>query len=150
MKALTLTQPWATLVILGVKHWETRGWYPSASLIKSIGGRIAIHAAKGWTADDRDFALDLMDGGLLPHAYVATTRSVRPDLPLGAVLGEATIVGLVRADVAVRAGEVAGLEIELGDYSPGRYAWELAGVIAYPEPIPARGALGLWDWEYPR
>jgi len=52
MKALTLTQPWATLVILGVKRIETRGW------ATPYRGRIAIHAAKGWHRDDIEFAFD--------------------------------------------------------------------------------------------
>lgn len=41
MKALTLTQPWATLVITGRKRFETRGWRTG------YRGQIAIHAAKG-------------------------------------------------------------------------------------------------------
>ena len=39
------------------------------------------------------------------------------------------------------------LEEELGDYSPGRWVWVLANPKPFPEPIPARGALGLWEWE---
>jgi hypothetical protein len=137
MKALTLTQPWATLVILGVKRWETRGWYPG---VNDRGSRIAIHAAKGWTRDDREFAAELHERGILPVAPA--------DLPLGAVLGEAAIVGLARTTSPMAVG-LSDLEHELGDYSPGRYAWELGGVVAYPEPIPARGMLGLWEWERP-
>lgn len=41
MKALTLTQPWASLVALGVKSIETRSW------ATNYRGPIAIHAAKG-------------------------------------------------------------------------------------------------------
>ena len=41
MKALTIWQPWASLIIAGVKPYEFRGWYPPASI---IGRRIAIHA----------------------------------------------------------------------------------------------------------
>jgi hypothetical protein len=135
VKALTLTQPWATLVILRVKRWETRGWYPGVS---DRGSRIAIHAAKGWTRDDREFAAELHERGILPIAPA--------DLPLGAVLGEATIVGLART-TSPMARDLPELEHELGDYSPGRYAWELGGVVAYLMPIPARGMLGLWEWE---
>jgi hypothetical protein len=137
VKALTLTQPWASLVVLGVKHWETRGWVPWVGTLRECGGRIAIHAAKGWTRDDRDFAAELHERGILPVAPA--------DLPLGAVLGEATIVGLARTTTPM-ALELSDLEHELGDYSPGRYAWELGRVAAYPEPIPARGMLGLWEW----
>ena len=43
MKALTIRQPWASLIALGVKHIETRSWRASQSL---IGQTIAIHAGK--------------------------------------------------------------------------------------------------------
>jgi hypothetical protein len=43
--------------------------------------------------------------------------------------------------------QVPKQENAFGDYSPGRYAWLLANVRALPEPIPAKGALGLWEWE---
>ena len=42
MKAITLHQPWASLIAEGVKTIETRSWAPPAAL---WGERIAIHAA---------------------------------------------------------------------------------------------------------
>lgn len=36
-----------------------------------------------------------------------------------------------------------------GDYEPGRFAWIFEDVIDLPEPIPAKGALGLWEWTEP-
>jgi len=36
-------------------------------------------------------------------------------------------------------------ELSFGDYSPGRCAWLLGNIRALPEPVPAKGALGLWD-----
>jgi hypothetical protein len=45
MKAITLKQPWASLVASGLKQVENRTW----AVPKSIRGeRIAIHAGKGW------------------------------------------------------------------------------------------------------
>jgi hypothetical protein len=40
-------------------------------------------------------------------------------------------------------------EREFGDYSAGRYAWVLKNVRPLPEPVPAKGALGLWEWSLP-
>ncbi len=37
-------------------------------------------------------------------------------------------------------------ERSFGDYTPGRYAWLLADIQPLPELVPARGALGLWEW----
>jgi hypothetical protein len=135
VRALTLTQPWATLVILGIKRWETRGWFPSPA---ARSGRIVIHAAKGWKADDRAFARELHDRGILP---------VTPEeLPLGAGLGTVRLDGLARTPTALTFADVTELEQELGDYSPGRYAWQLGDPRPFPEPVPVRGMLGLWEW----
>jgi hypothetical protein len=50
-------------------------------------------------------------------------------------------------DVEGRRWMLSPSEKAFGDYTPGRYAWLLADVRRLPEPIPARGALGLWEWE---
>jgi hypothetical protein len=38
-------------------------------------------------------------------------------------------------------------ERSFGGYAAGRYAWLLANIKALPEPIPCKGALGLWNYE---
>lgn len=38
-------------------------------------------------------------------------------------------------------------EAAFGDYSPGRWAWLLDEVEQLPEPVPAKGSLGLWEWQ---
>ena len=48
MKAITLTQPWATLVAMGAKQVETRSWSTA------YRGQIAIHAAKGYPKEARE------------------------------------------------------------------------------------------------
>lgn len=48
MKAITLTQPWATLVAVGAKHVETRSW------TTAYRGPLAIHAAKSMPAYAQD------------------------------------------------------------------------------------------------
>jgi hypothetical protein len=39
-------------------------------------------------------------------------------------------------------------ELAFGDFSPGRFAWLLKNVRVFENPIPARGALSLWDWDH--
>ena len=66
-------------------------------------------------------------------------------LPLAAVLCIARVTECRKtADVAP---SLSRLEMELGDYSAGRFAVRLALVEIVPAPIPARGAFGLWEWE---
>lgn len=43
--------------------------------------------------------------------------------------------------------DTEGREYVFGDYTPGRYAWILEDVKQLPEPIPAKGHQGLWNWE---
>ena len=38
-------------------------------------------------------------------------------------------------------------EMLFGDWTPGRYAWELANVRLLPKPIRAKGAQRLWNWD---
>lgn len=125
MKALSLTQPWAEEVAAGFKQWETRSWSTN------YRGLIAIHAAKGFPGYAKEFAAIERAIGRMPERAT-----------LGAIVAVARIVDVRRTeDVAL---ELSGLERHLGDYTPGRFAWHLMDVRRLDEPIPARGALGLW------
>ena len=124
-KALTLTQPWATLLALGHKRVETRSW--STRYV----GPVAIHAAKGYPVWAREFAAEEHAFGRLPSR-----------IPRAAVVAVAVLQGCrFTQDIAP---QVSALERRLGDYSPGRYAWLLSDIVALSEPIPCLGALGLW------
>lgn len=132
MKGLTIWQPWASLITVGAKQFETRDWYTAHR------GLLAIHAAKQFgseeraTCDEEPFALALRRGGL--GSALA--------LPLGAIVAVATLVAVHRAET------LKGLhdqEREFGDFSHGRFAWQLAYVRRLDAPIPCRGAQGLWD-----
>jgi hypothetical protein len=67
IQAITLWQPWASLIARGLKRYETRSWAPPASL---IGKRLAIHAGTHRTA--RGVPLWLKSG----------CYKLWPDLPL--------------------------------------------------------------------
>lgn len=118
MKALTITQPWASLIVDGRKHWETRSWHPT---LPSGPFLLAIHAAKGWTASDREFA------GLLYGDDALT-------LPRGSVVAIATVTVVVRTEAIQARLDVS--ELALGDYTDGRYAWRLDRVQVMPQPVP--------------
>lgn len=144
MKALTLSQPWATLVAIGAKRIETRSW-PT-----KYRGPLAIHAAKSGPDVARDAFPDrgrfidaLKAGGADPW-----------NLPRGAIVATCRLVGCFKISRSATYQLVTGERIEIlepeesfGDYTPGRYGWLLADVKPLPKAIPARGALGLWTWE---
>lgn len=137
MKSLSLTQPWASLVTIGAKAIETRSWSTPHR------GLIAIHAAKTFPGWAREFA------AFNEHCQAALKRvgvTRLEDLPLGAIIAVAELTDCVRFDRFGRfADALSEQERAFGDFTPGRYGFVLMDVRRLPEPIPARGALGLWD-----
>lgn len=137
MKALSLTQPWASLVAIGAKRVETRSWSTTHR------GTLAIHAAKGfpgWAKDaclDNTFAASLMAGGI----------TLVSQLPLGAIVAVVDVLNVAPTDHlnAELWAPFGSPEHRFGDYSPGRYAWLLGNVRRLATPVPCKGALGLWD-----
>ncbi len=159
MKAVTLTQPWATLVAIGAKRIETRSWGTC------YRGPLAIHAAKGFPKWARAFTVDPVCYEAVRYHGAKTDRDQRPaDLlaayPLGVVLATCRLVDCVQVrEMGYGADSlpvgilgkytemlVGSHEREFGDFTVGRYAWILADVKPLPEPIQARGSLGLWEW----
>lgn len=66
--------------------------------------------------------------------------------PMGYVLATAELVDCIKITPELVA-TLSPDELALGDYALGRYAWKLANVKKLPEPIPAMGKQGLWNWE---
>lgn len=139
MRAITLTQPWATLVAIGAKQVETRSWSTN------YRGPLAIHTAKGFPGWARELCYDEPFLSALEQARVGPAG-----FPLGKVIATAELINVQRIGYHVmplhQTNEGHQRELAFGDYSKGRYAWFLGNVQPLPEPVPARGALGLWEW----
>lgn len=142
MKALTLTEPWATLVALGHKRVETRSWQTP------YRGEIAIHAAKGMPNEAEMQCYE-------EPFFTVLREHLTPDVlrqpatswfPRGRVVAVAHLVTIrhTREIAAVRWEKLPPHERAFGDYSPNRYMWLLRDVQPLTEPIPARGALNVW------
>ena len=140
MKAITIHQPWASLIAHGHKRFETRSWRTN------YRGPIAIHAGK---KIERQAVL------MLARDHTRIWHKITP-LPTGCIVAVAELKDcwksldgkLIEAqppgEKRVRFAETH--ELIFGDYTPGRYAWELANVRLI-EPIPAKGRQGLWNWQ---
>ena len=143
MKSLTLTQPWASLVAIEAKRFETRSWRPRHL------GPIAIHAAK----EIPDWVPDAVEASPAMRHHLEERGWSLDELPRGAVIAVARLewaeptTSLGLPDMLVRLG--GPHEFALGDYGPGRWAWYLDNVRPLPEPVPAQGGLGLWEWTPP-
>jgi hypothetical protein len=125
-KALTVTQPFASLIAAGVKQFETRSWSTN------YRGLVLIHAAKNiWGNDSVRYAAELHRAGLLPAKM--------SKLPRGAIIAIAQLVDVIPSDL------VPSDQLLTGPWSPAAYAWRLEAVVALPEPLPWRGRLSLWD-----
>lgn len=156
MKAISLWTLWAMLIALGYKKIETRSWKAPDYL---IGQRIAIHATKampGWVKPlCRKFAEFLgIDGTCEGSWLYALENGVGP---FGKVVATARLAGcyqITAKDIQGKHnawlegwGFVKGNELEFGDYTPGRWAWILEDIQALPEPVPAKGMQGIWEWK---
>jgi hypothetical protein len=167
MKALTLWQPWASLIVVGAKPFEFRKWKAHRSV---IGQRIVIHAsARPMVAEEiRQIVNNLKWGGANAAATCLHVDAAlellmplyhlkKPDgLPLSAGVGTA-IVGEPRdgIDIAIQdfgfpreaVGELPGLpgfDSERGEHA--NYGWPMLEIEKWDAPQPMRGAQGLWNW----
>ena len=128
---LSLYQPYASGIALGLKVHETRSWKTD------YRGLLGIHATARFPLDCRGFASTEYTLGRIPKR-----------LPLGAILCVVRLVEIVPTMEAVL--YVNPIDKLYGDYADGRYAWKLEVVKVFDEPIPHRGRQGLWQCELPQ
>lgn len=165
MKAITLWQPWASLLAHGAKKYETRSW------ATKYRGPIAIHAAATPFKRIIKNVFPLHEWNYAPD-YTAKREFVDfvskyidiDSLCYGAVLATAELVGCyqIAADtfchtrILVSENDIEPFghdeisksddEFIFGDWTQGRYAWEFSNMTLLSEPIPAKGWQGLWNW----
>lgn len=124
MKALTIKQPWASLIMLHGKNVENRSW------ATSFRGHVAIHSSSKHSWDEFQSAAELLkerDCGVAPDWNKGKLSY------LGAILGTAEIYDCVQ-----------------NSDSPwffGPYGFLLRDVRVLKGPIYCKGKLGFWDVE---
>lgn len=154
MITISLWQPWASAIALGLKTYETRSWAAECPL----GSRIAIHGAKRDTPETRTQWMDYVKrpakpGWLADHCTQAREVFAAGgildwcDMPLGFVVCTAELVAVHPTAALVERGAVSPLEALWGDYRPGRYAWELRNVERLATPAPAKGWQNFFTWD---
>ena len=151
MYAITLHQPWATLIALGIKAVETRSWPVPGRLLGQV---IAVHAGKRVVRRPGD----RIEQKLRIRLWEDWIRTI----PAGAVLATVTLAGMAqveyvdpmtghavhdgRTEVGCAAGTGRTPIDPWGDFSAGRWLWFLNDVESLPEPIPAVGRQSFWRW----
>lgn len=148
MKALSLTAPWGILAMLNLKGCETRSWYTS------YRGPLAIHSAKRFPPVAQRLCLrppfyQALTGAGYHVGLSVVNDKFRHDLPLGAVLATTHLLDCVPVEDFARRypRRDTARERAFGDFSEGRYIWILDTATRLAVPVPARGALGLWEWD---
>jgi hypothetical protein len=120
MKALSLQQPYAELILQGRKTIETRTWRTAHR------GPFAIHAAWHVQGD------------------IAKLYGIEPEsLISGALLGTAEIVEMIEFDTASWAA-LHDQHLVPDEHHNGRVGWRLANPRRFVQPIPLRGLPGLF------
>ena len=140
MKAITIWQPWAELIILGFKKIETRSWETN------YRGRIAIHAGK-FHRMPHEVYTDIAEAiGITSEEYWDSwlgqaERGI--GVQFGAIIGSAKLVDVChfwRLN-----GHLTAREQALGNFGPDRYGWIMENPIRCDPPIAMKGRQGLWE-----
>lgn len=153
MKVLSLKQPYATLVCIGAKKIETR------SFETSYHGKILIHASKAMPAEYKKLATT-------SKPFVNALKGIE-ELQLGKIIGMVTINGIIKTedvdeftyedehlrwyDPKIKNEHARNedwgrrLEIEkaFGDYSLGRFGWDLLEPVMFTNFTQFTGGLGF-------
>lgn len=141
MKAITIKQPWASLIAINKKHYETRSWNTK------YRGPILIHAGK---KIEKEYLKDYLFKNPLSESGIKNIE----DIPVGAIIAKAILKDCIKVvecgytySILEDGTKIEGDEFYFGDYSEGRYIWKLEEVIQLKEPIPCKGQLSLWNYE---
>lgn len=132
MKALTLWQPYAQAIALGLKQYETRSW------ATKYRGPLAIHCSVKKLSKE--------------YTTLAGKYGILDKLHYGKIIAVCELADcLLMTDELIKMQSQS--EIDFGDWRAGRYAWKLQRVEVLPVPKESKGRQGLWntdlfpDWE---
>jgi hypothetical protein len=141
MKALSLWQPWASAMAIGLKKIETRSWSTP------YRGLVAIHAAKKESRDLVEFFNAKMLVGRHSQPFHNHRIYSFSMLPLGAVVAIGNLVDCAPVEKLVTDFRVNTLEVKWGNYSQGRFGWVFEDIVKLETPIHIRGMQGLFNVE---
>ena len=128
MKAITLEQPFASLVCIGAQKMETRPWHTE------YRGPLAIHTGESFSP-----VIDPYYRSLLSEAGLDSDK-----LPHGKVVA----IACLSACKKIITSEIPCYpEFAFSDFTPGSYVFELSDIKRLVTPIAAKGYALLWDWE---
>lgn len=142
MKALTVWQPWASLIVAGAKAYEFRRWPAPKAL---VGQRVAVHAGvRKPTRDDVQDLLYRLEHGQEAELAMDAAKAL-PIVRRALALPRSAIIGTAVLGEPKRASD---LHLIADSDRIDHHVWGWPMLEPAPlEPLqPARGAQGFWDW----
>jgi len=121
VKALSIRQPWADLILAGRKKYELR------SRRTRFRGRILIHASSRIAQGD-----------------VIRANLDRVLLLTGAIIGSVIITGCIPFTPEI-AAELYAVNCYHDKWQPGLFAWVLHAPMRFKEALPWPGRLGFFE-----
>jgi len=119
LKALSLKQPFAELIVTGKKTIELRKWKTN------FRGEFLVHASKV------PFLYEKLDG--------------LTSLPLGAIVGTANLVGVKKYESLDEWNSDQKKHLAGADFHSSIYGFILEDAIKFEKPIPCKGALNFFE-----
>lgn len=137
-KVLTIWQPYASLIAVGAKRIETRGWSTR------YRGQVLIHAAKRWDnerADDFARVKKILGG----YSFESNLPGNPGLSPMGETLGKVLCIAELVDCTEMPTPPQGTLDADFGWFGPGRFGWQLESVRPFDPPFELRGQQGLWE-----
>lgn len=133
MKTLSITQPWAGLIVTGIKDIENRTWKTD------YRGKLLIHASATYSKKKRAETEDFIRRNILTEEENRTLTNDKGFIQYacckyGMIIGEVELVDCVKDHSSNWAEK-------------GVWNWVLANPIKYDKPIEIKGKLGLWEYK---
>lgn len=139
MRCISIWNPFALLIVKGFKVFETRTWAAPKTLVGQrigIASTKVINPAQRHHFDDPEFQR-FYEKLLLPDRLA--------DMPNGYLLGTA-VLDAAELMTPELLDDVSMEEQAYGWWELGGWAWRLTDPVEFEEPIPVRGAQGIWNW----
>ena len=123
MKALTIKEPWASLIINGYKEYEFRSWKTN------YRGKILINAG-------------------MSNENISKFDIYNLEYSKGEIIGEAEIVDCILVTEEFNNELLKKNSLVYGKTNhTSTYAWKLENIKKYDKKISCKGKLGLWNYE---
>lgn len=152
MKALTVWQPWASLIMIGAKPFEFRSrHYREYVNAPSQGDEIAIHAGarKVKLTEVHDLLLSLRRSSE-STALIEDKAAPLLERVMAAPIGQAVVplghlLGTVRLGEAKRSCDLFNIDVADSERTQFNFGWRLDEPRLFDRPIEMRGAQGFWS-----